>query len=484
MPLSLPELIVALRREDLVVAAPAAAPALTGISTDSRRVGPGSLYIAVRGSQTDGHRFTRDVAARGAAAIVVETPQGLDLPEVIVRDGRAAALAIARAWYGDPGRALQLIGITGTNGKTTTTGLVRHLLNGSGTAASIGTLGAFDGAGDAVPSTAGSLTTPGPIDLQATLAELRERGTESVAMETSSHSLDQGRLDGLTFAAAVYTNLTRDHLDYHGTMSAYLAAKLRLSSYLSLNGPEVVNLDDEAWQALPERPGRVTFGVSPAADVLASAIQLDAGGSSFHLATPWGSGNARLPLLGDFNVHNALAAAATALALGRPFDDVVERLADAPQIPGRMERIGERPCVILRDYAHTPDALQRALATLRPLTAGRLIVVFGCGGDRDRGKRPIMGRIAAEGADLPIVSSDNPRTEDPDAIIDDVVAGMGGVPHVRLADRRAAIARALDEASTGDTVLLAGKGHETYQVIGTEKLPFDEREIVTSMVGA
>ena len=483
MPPSLPELIAALRREDLVVTAPAGAPRLTGISTDSRRVLPGSLYIAVRGSQTDGHRYARDAAASGAAAIVVETPQGLDRPEVIVRDGRAAALAIARAWYGDPGRAMQLVGITGTNGKTTTTALVRHLLNAGGAAASIGTLGAFDGAGEAVPSTAGSLTTPGAIDLQATLAALRDRGSEFVAMETSSHSLDQGRLDGLTFAAAVYTNLTRDHLDYHGTMTAYLAAKLRLSSYLSLSGTEIVNLDDEAWQALPERAGRVTFGEAPGADVRASGIQLDAAGSSFRLTTPWGSADARLPLLGDFNVYNALAAAATALALGQSFADVLERLAASPQVPGRMERIAERPCVVLRDYAHTPDALERALATLRPLTAGRLIVVFGCGGDRDRGKRPIMGRIAAEGADLPIVSSDNPRTEDPDAIIDDVVNGMGSVPYVRLADRRTAILRALEEARSGDTVLLAGKGHETYQVIGTEKRPFDEREIVRSAVG-
>ena len=482
MTLSLPELVAALRREDLVVTASTEAPAVAGITTDSRTAGSGDVYIAVRGSQTDGHRFVRDAVSRGAAAVVVETPQGLAVPEVVVRDGRAAALALARAWYGDPGRSLRLIGITGTNGKTTTTGLVRHLLNASGTAASIGTLGAFDGAGGAVPSTAGSLTTPGAIDLQATLAALRDRGTEYVAMETSSHSLDQGRLDGLTFAAAVYTNLTRDHLDYHGTMEAYLAAKLRLSTYLSLDGVEIVNQDDEAWRALPVRAGRVTFGTMPEADVRASELELDAGGSSFRLTTPWGAADVRLPLLGDFNVSNALAAAATALALGRPLDEVTDRLGAAPQVPGRMERIGDRPCVILRDYAHTPDALERALATLRPLTSGRLIVVFGCGGDRDRGKRPIMGRVAAERADLAVVSSDNPRTEDPEAIIDDIVAGMGTAPHIRLADRRAAIARALDEARPGDTVLLAGKGHETYQVIGTDKVPFDERDVVADVL--
>jgi UDP-N-acetylmuramoyl-L-alanyl-D-glutamate--2,6-diaminopimelate ligase len=482
MTLSLPELVAALRREDLVVTASTEAPAVSGLTTDSRTAGSGDVYIAVRGSQTDGHRFVRDAVGRGAAAIVVETPQGLPVPEVVVRDGRAAALALARAWYGDPGHSLRLIGITGTNGKTTTTGLVRHLLNATGTAASIGTLGAFDGSGSAVPSTAGSLTTPGAIDLQATLAALRDRGTEYVAMETSSHSLDQGRLDGLTFAAAVYTNLTRDHLDYHGTMEAYLTAKLRLSTYLSLDGVEIVNQDDDAWRALPARPGRVTFGTAPEADVRGSELHLDAGGSSFRLTTPWGAADVRLPLLGDFNVSNALAAAATALALGRPLEEVAARLGAAPQVPGRMERIGDRPCVILRDYAHTPDALERALATLRPLTSGRLIVVFGCGGDRDRGKRPIMGRVAAERADLAVVSSDNPRTEDPEAIIDDIVAGMGAAPHIRLADRRAAIARALGEARPGDTVLLAGKGHETYQVIGTEKVPFDERDVVADVL--
>ena len=484
MTLTLPELVAALRREDLVVTTSSEAPAVSGLTTDSRTAGAGDVYIAVRGSQTDGHRFVRDAVGRGAAAIVVETPQGLAVPEVVVRDGRAAALALARAWYGDPGRSLRLIGITGTNGKTTTTGLVRHLLNASGTAGSIGTLGAFDGSGRAVPSTAGSLTTPGAIDLQATLAALRDRGTEYVAMETSSHSLDQGRLDGLTFAAAVYTNLTRDHLDYHGTMEAYLTAKLRLSTYLSLDGMELVNQDDEAWRALPARSGRITFGTAPESDVRASELHLDAGGSSFRLTTPWGASEVRLPLLGDFNVSNGLAAAATALALGRPLEEVVARLGAAPQVPGRMERIGERPCVILRDYAHTPDALERALATLRPLTSGRLIVVFGCGGDRDRGKRPIMGRVAAERADLAVVSSDNPRTEDPEAIIDDIVAGMGTTPHIRLADRRAAIARALGEARPGDTVLLAGKGHETYQVIGTEKVPFDERDIVADVLRA
>ncbi len=478
MPLTWPDLLAELRRADLLVSAPAGGPTPTAIGMDSRTVRAGSFYVAVRGSQQDGHRFVADAVRRGATGVLVESAQQSGVVEIVVRDGRRAALALGQAWYGHPGRRLTLIGVTGTNGKTTTTGLIRHLFNGSEGAASIGTLGAFDGRGDAVDSTAGTLTTPGPIDLQATLADLLARGATHVAMEASSHSLDQRRLDGLGFAAGVFTNLTRDHLDYHGTMEAYLAAKLMLRSLLSLEGVEVVNLDDDAWTVMPARAPRVTFGLHPAADVRATGIALDASGSRFRLEGRFGSAEASLPLLGDFNVSNALAAAACALGLGRPVGEVVRRLAASPQVPGRMERISDVPCIVLRDYAHTPDALERALGTLRPLTRGRLIVVFGCGGDRDRGKRPIMGRIAAEGADLAIATSDNPRTEDPGAIIDDIEQGMGSVPHLRIVDRLAAIHAALGEAKAGDTLLLAGKGHETYQVLGTEKVPFDEREIV------
>ncbi len=484
MPLAWSDLLDELRRHDLLIGAPADGPSPAAIGMDSRTALPGTLYVAVRGSQADGHRFVPDAVRRGATCVVVETAQQSGVPEIIVRDGRRAALALGQAWYGHPGRQLTLIGVTGTNGKTTTTGIIRHLFNASHGAGSIGTLGAFDGHGKPVDSTAGSLTTPGPIDLQATLAELLAGGGTHVAMEASSHSLDQGRLDGLGFAAGVFTNLTRDHLDYHGTMESYLGAKLKLSTLLTLEGVEVINLDDDAWRVLPPRAPRVTFGLHPAADVRASGVVLDAGGSRFRLEGRYGRAAAALPLLGDFNVSNALAGMACALGLGRPLDEVVSRLAATPQVPGRMERIAEAPCIVLRDYAHTPDALERALATLRPLTGGRIIVVFGCGGDRDRGKRPIMGRIAAEGADLAIATSDNPRTEDPGAIIDDIEQGMGGVPHLRIVDRLAAIHAALDEARAGDTLLLAGKGHETYQVLGTEKVPFDERAIVRAATGA
>ncbi len=482
MPLDWNQLLAELRRADLLVSAPPAGPAPTGVSADSRTLEPGMVYVAVRGSQADGHRYAPEAVRRGAAALVVEAGQGSGVPEIVVRDGRRAATAIGAAWYGHPARRLTLIGVTGTNGKTTTVGLIRHLLGADGSTGSIGTLGAFDGGGEAVTSTAGSLTTPGPIDLQATLAALAERGTTRVAMEASSHSLDQGRLDGLTFGAAVFTNLTRDHLDYHQTMDAYLVAKLKLSSLLADDGVEVVNLDDPAWSVLPARTRRVTFGLGPDADVRASGITGDASGSRFCLGGRFGSAEVRLPLLGDFNVANALAAAACALALERPIAEVAARLGSAPQVPGRMERLCDEPCVVLRDYAHTPDALERALMVLRPLTPGRLIAVFGCGGDRDRGKRPLMGEVAARCADLPIVTSDNPRTETPEAILDDIESGMGGAPHRRIVDRLEAIRAALAEGRAGDTILLAGKGHETYQILGTRKVPFDEKEIVRNIV--
>jgi len=477
------DLVTALRREGLLLAATGAAPLLTGLSLDTRTLAPGHLYCAIRGTTVDGHQFIPAAIRAGAAALMVEEPGGVSLPELVVRDGRRAAGVAARLWYGDPAAAMTLIGITGTNGKTTTTGLVRHLFNGDGRAGSIGTLGAFDGAGARVPSTAGILTTPGPVDLHATFAALRDRGVTCVAMETSSHSLDQGRLDGLAFAAGIFTNLTHEHLDYHRTMEHYLAAKLRLSALLAPAGVEVVNADDPAWAAMPPFPRRLTFGESPDADVRAEEVVLEAGGSRFRLAGRFGSAPVRIPLMGAFNVSNALAAAACALALDAPLGEVVARLEAAPQVPGRMERLADRPMVVLRDYAHTPDAFVRVLATLRPLTPGKLILVFGCGGDRDRTKRPEMAQIAVERADLVVITSDNPRTEDPERIMDDMESGMGGAYHLRITDREEAIHRALAEARAGDTVLLAGKGHETYQIIGATKHPFDERAIVQAALG-
>ncbi len=476
-------LVAALRREGLLRHAPDSLPGFSGLTVDSRSVTPGSLFVAVRGTQADGQRYVPDAVRAGASAVVVESRVEAAVPQLVVRDARLAAIALAREWYDDAAAGMQLIATTGTNGKTTTTGLIGHLLNEGGDSGTLGTLGAFDGAGASVPSAAGSLTTPGPVDLHATLAALRDRGVRRVAMEASSHSLDQGRLDGLLFAGAVFTNLTLDHLDYHRTMEHYLAAKLKLLGLLGKDAVVAVNRDAAAWTAIPRSASTITFGLASDADVRATGAALGPTGSRFRIEGRFGVREVELPLPGEFNISNALGAAAIGLGLGLSLATVADRLALAPQVPGRMERITAEPFAVLRDYAHTPDALERALTALRPLTPGRLLVLFGCGGDRDRGKRPIMGRLAGTLADFTVVTSDNPRTEDPESIIDEIVTGLPPTaPHVRLADRRAGIRVALETARPGDTLLLAGKGHETYQVIGTEYLPFDEREIVLGLL--
>ena len=474
----------ALRAAQLLIEAPSSLPEISGLSADTRRLTPGALYCAVRGAAADGHAYVAGAAARGAAAALVESKQAAAIPQIVVRDGRRAAAIAAETWYGRPAARLKLVAVTGTNGKTTSVTLARHVLGGPsgvGPMGSIGTLGAYDPDGAAVESEAGNLTTPGPIDLQATLAALIERGAKGAAMEVSSHSLDQGRVDGLVFQAAIFTNLTRDHLDYHKTFEAYFAAKARLVDYLAADGLAVVNADDPAWEKLGKVPRRITFGER--GDVSARDVSVGAYGARFTLVTPGGQHPVALPLLGRFNVANALGVAACAVGLGVRPAEVAERLTTAPQVPGRMERIAADPCTVLRDYAHTTDALERALETSRDITApgGRVIVVFGAGGDRDRGKRAPMGAAAARLADVAIATSDNPRTEDPERILNEVEAGMGSRPHYRVADRKAAIAQALELARLGDTVLLAGKGHETYQVVGTVKQPFDERQIVRDL---
>jgi UDP-N-acetylmuramoyl-L-alanyl-D-glutamate--2,6-diaminopimelate ligase len=490
MSASLQVVVDALARAALLVEVPeggAPLPEITGLTADARRLEPGMLFCAVRGAVMDGHVFVADAAARGAAAALVEARQPVALPQVVVRNGRRAAAAAAEAWYGRPAARLQLIGVTGTNGKTTSVILTRHVLSALWPMGAIGTLGCIDPAGAVVESEAGNLTTPGPIDLQATLAALVDRGAAGVAMEVSSHSLDQGRVDGLVFRAAIFTNLTRDHLDYHETFEAYFAAKAKLVGYLADAGVAAVNADDAAWARLPRTPRLITFGAARNSwarpDVTGREVEVDGTGARFQLVTPEGTYPVALPLLGRFNVANALGVAACAVGLEVPSAIVAERLSSAPQVPGRMERIALDPCVVLRDYAHTPDALERALETVREVTAagGRVIVVFGAGGDRDRGKRAPMGEIAVRLADIAIATSDNPRTEDPERILDDVEAGMGSKPHYRIVDRRAAIAQALEFARQGDTILLAGKGHETYQVVGTTKEPFDEREVVRAL---
>jgi UDP-N-acetylmuramoyl-L-alanyl-D-glutamate--2,6-diaminopimelate ligase len=456
----------------------------TGISDDSRKVSPGELFIAVHGWNSDGHDFLEAARERGATAAIVEDPSRTTLPSLVVREGRrAAALASATA-YGNPARGLKMLGVTGTNGKTTTTSIMRHLFDdGAGLSASIGTLGVLVGSdGEVLPGGSG-LTTPGPVELQRVLRALADRGVRAIAMEVSSHSLDQRRIDGLEFDVAVFTNLTRDHLDYHGTMEKYFEAKARLLAYLKPEGTAVLNADAPEWKSLETSSQTLTFGTEESADIQAEDVRFSSEGSEWRLVTPRGSADVVLPLIGDINVENALAAATAAVALGQEPAAIARRLGTVPQVAGRLEIISRRPTV-LRDYAHTPDALERSLKTARAFTRGKLIVVFGCGGDRDKGKRPIMGEIAERDADCAIVTSDNPRTEDPDAIIDDIETGMRSSKHERVTDRLSAIQRAIDLAEEGDIVLLAGKWHETYQIRGTTSYPFDEKEIVREMTGS
>jgi len=483
----------ALRDAGLLVATTGEVPlTITDLVDDSRQVVPGAAFVAVKGHALDGHDWIAAAQAAGATMMIVEdTTRVSALPQptscLVVRDGRRAAAVAAAAFHGWPAKELTIVGVTGTNGKTTTVGLLRHLLHHDDRpAASIGTLGVLLGSvGTPMPGGSG-LTTPGPVELQRVLRRLRTLGVQTVTMEVSSHSLDQRRVDGIAFAAAVFTNLTRDHLDYHGTMESYRLAKLRLVGLLARDGVALFNADDPAWRGITSAPRASTFGTDVAADVAARDIVFGSSGSQFNLVVPSGATPVSLPLIGDFNIANALGAAAAALALGVPLNEVAERLRNAPQVPGRLERLRTAPTV-LRDYAHTPDALDRALRAVRPFAQSsdgetrRLIVVFGCGGDRDRGKRPEMGRIAESLADHVIVTSDNPRTEDPGRIIDDIEAGMQQQNHVRVEDRRAAIEAALIMATANDVIVLAGKGHETYQIRGTTSYPFDERLIVEEL---
>jgi UDP-N-acetylmuramoyl-L-alanyl-D-glutamate--2,6-diaminopimelate ligase len=456
-------------------------PEITAVEDDSRRVGRGSLFIAVRGTDRDGHDFLDRARDAGAAVAVVEDARRTSLPAIVVRDARRAAAVVAGAAYDGPARHLRLVGITGTNGKTTIAHILRHLLDTTERrSASIGTVGTLIGSEGRAVDDAG-LTTPGPVELQRLLRTLLDENVYDVAMEVSSHALHQHRVDGVAFDAAVFTNLSRDHLDYHRTMDAYREAKASLLEHLAPHGTVIVNADDPVWRTLDTNRRKVSFSArASSAEVHAADLEFSPKGSRWTLVLAGDRRSVRLPLIGDFNVSNALGAAAAAFALGLPAEVIAKRLGSLPQVPGRLEVVHEHPTV-LRDYAHTPDALELALQAVRPFTHGRLIVVFGAGGDRDRGKRPEMGSIAERLADHAIVTSDNPRTEDPEAILDEIETAMRGRNHERIEDRREAIARALSMADSDDVVLLAGKGHETYQIRGTEKLPFDEKEIVTEL---
>lgn len=457
------------------------------VTLDSRHVEPGALFIAVPGLRQDGRNFITDAVARGAAAIVYDSrdfePPSLPVPAVGIAQLAAYASAIADRFYGAPSRHLIVIGVTGTNGKTTCTQLLAQALDRPPRrCAVIGTLGyGFPGAIDP-----GMHTTPDAVATQRLLAEARSAGAEYAAMEVSSHALEQGRVGAVAFAVAVFTNLSRDHLDYHGNMDSYAAAKTRLFEREGLTAA-VINRDDVYGRELIVRLGGrvrvITYGLT-SGDIHALGLDCAPDGLRVRAMTPRGELDLVTPLLGRFNAYNLLATLATLLALGLEPDECAQRLSTLRPVPGRVERFhaaNHRPLIVV-DYAHTPDALEQVLQALRPHVSGKLWCVFGCGGDRDRGKRPQMGKIAEKLADHVIITDDNPRNESGDVIVRDIVAGMHSRPRI-IRERKAAIAAAVSEASAADVVLVAGKGHEDYQQIGETRHPYSDRETVRELLG-
>jgi UDP-N-acetylmuramoyl-L-alanyl-D-glutamate--2,6-diaminopimelate ligase len=445
---------------------------VSSLAYDNRSVTPGALFFCVPGFKADGHDFAPDAVERGAVALVCRRPLGLGVPEVVVEDVRAAMAEAAARFHGDPTSRLQVVGITGTNGKTTTAFLVRSILEAAGRQTGLlGTVASIvGGVEEAVER-----TTPEAIDLQATFARMLAAGDSACAMEVSSHALELHRVDGVRFAARVFTNLTQDHLDFHPTMEDYFAAKRML--FERPGGPSIVNADDEQYGGRLARdlPGALTFAIDHEADYRALDVEFDTAGSSFTLATAEERVPIRTRLPGLFNVSNALASIGATHSLGVPLATAAGALEEAERVPGRFEPVDEgQDFAVLVDYAHTPDSLENVLRAARKITRGRLHVVFGAGGDRDQGKRPLMGRVASELSDRAIVTSDNPRSEDPDAIVDQVFAGTVGTAE-REVDRRRAIALAVEGASAGDVVVIAGKGHEQGQEFeGGRKEPFDD----------
>lgn len=450
---------------------------VTGVEEDSRKIQPGNLFIARSGTQTDGTRFINQAAERGAIAVVTEHPiADSPLPQVIVPSAAAAASVLANRFHGDPSHSMKVLAVTGTNGKTTTAYIIRHLLGHAGIKCGlIGTIQIHDG-NQAIEA---AMTTPAAGDVAAGLAAMRDNGCRACAMEVSSHALHQRRVDGVTFAAAGFTNLTGDHLDYHQTMEAYADAKGMLFAQLGHDAIAVVNGDDP-WtdRVLHDSHARaVRFGFGAGCDYSARDILVTAQGTNFVLVTPDGQTPVHMQLIGRHNIENALAAVAlVGETFGLSVHQIAAALGEAQGAPGRLQAVrAGQPFAVLVDYAHTDDALENVLTALKPLAKGKLRLLFGCGGDRDPTKRPRMARVAERFADVVYVTSDNPRTEDPQQIIDQIVAGFDNpAAAVVEADRRRAINRIIADAQPDDIVLLAGKGHENYQVLGTTKYPFDD----------
>ncbi len=482
-----------------LTADPVAAIPVAGIACHSKQVRPGDLFVALEGTTADGHAFIEEAIARGAAAVVAQRlpaasqrGSGADQPTrpcpcVVVRDTREALVAIAARFYGHPSRKLRLIGVTGTNGKTTTTYLLKAILEASGFRAGLlGTI-VYHIGGRVVPSTN---TTPGPLELQRYFAQMVSQGLQWCAMEISSHALAQGRVAGLGFEAAIFTNLGSDHLDYHKTKDAYASAKRRLFEHLRPDGQAILNMDDEYGRVLAETiPHRsiVTYGIERPAKVSVKHIACSWQETSLVLDTPWGVVPVTTPLVGRHNVWNIAAAATTLLAMGISPPAIRHGLTAIDGVPGRLERVpNDAGLNCLIDYAHTADALRLALLSLRELTRGRLMVVFGCGGNRDQTKRPVMGKIASLFADYVVLTSDNPRSEDPLEIIRQIKAGFppGFDQFEVVPDREQAILTALAHAHRDDTVLIAGKGHEAHQTFDRVAVPFSDRDVVERWVGS
>ena len=462
---------------------------VTSICYDSRRADSGSLFVAIRGERVDGHDFIAEAVDRGAVGVVCQKEVASHrVASVVVDDSRAALARLAATFYGEPSRKLRMIGVTGTNGKTTTTFLIKHLLQRANQKTGlIGTV-SYEIGERVLPA---YRTTPESLELQELLAQCVDAGCAGVVMEVSSHALAQDRASEIDFDVAVFTNLTQDHLDFHHGMKDYFEAKSRLFEGVRSGRKKsrvgIVNVDDPYGQQLIARFGKelsiVTYGMGARAEFRASNFKVEMSGTSYQLDTRDKSYLVRLPLIGRFNIYNSLAALASVHALGVDVRSSVLALSRAPQVPGRLEAVpAKRQFQVFVDYAHTDDALLNVLRTCRDLNPNRLVLVFGCGGDRDRAKRALMGAAADQYADYAIITSDNPRTEDPEAIIRQIEAGFRHGRYEKIVDRRAAISRAISMAGPRDIVLIAGKGHEKYQEFGHCTVPFDDVEVATRLV--
>jgi UDP-N-acetylmuramoyl-L-alanyl-D-glutamate--2,6-diaminopimelate ligase len=468
---------------------------IRGIAYDSRRVQPGFLFVAIKGFKTNGHLYVADAVERGAGAVAVQedVPVPAGAARVQVADTRKFLALAAARYYDYPARKMKMVGVTGTNGKTTTTNLINAIYREHGLKP--GLIGTIENRiGDRVLPV--EHTTPESADLQRLLAEMAGEGVRAVVMEVSSHALVLHRVQECEFDTAVFTNITQDHLDFHGDMQEYLRAKGLLFAGLGREahkqGPKhaIINSDDPAAEEIIKacRVPVITYGLRPPAGLLAQNVRVTARGVSFDVTVNGENLSLHLRLTGKFNVYNALAAVAAGVADNIPPATIKKALEGVPGVPGRFELVDRgQDFAVVVDYAHTPDGLENVLTTAREITAGRLITVFGCGGDRDRAKRPLMGAIAARMSDLAVVTSDNPRTEDPQQIIKDILAGVrqvGGANYTVIPDRRAAIRQAIREAGPGDVVVIAGKGHETYQITGNRRLHFDDREEAAKTLGS